>query len=77
MKDHTTHRGSDGNATAPSDPAPMTSTQATYLRELSELAGVPFEPYLSQSEAAGRIEILQRHTGRAPTEILSSDQTDG
>jgi hypothetical protein len=77
MKDDTTHRGNDGKATVPPDPAPMTSTQATYLRELSELAGVPFEPYLSQAEAAGRIETLQRETGRAPKEILSSDQTDG
>jgi len=77
MNDDTTRPGNDGNASAPPDPAPMTSTQATYLRELSELAGVPFEPYLSQTEATGRIETLQRQTGRAPNEILFSDQTDG
>lgn len=75
--DDTNLLGDNGDASVPPETAPMTSTQATYLRELSDLAGVPFEPYLSQAEAAARIESLQHQTGRVPKEILSSDQIDG
>ncbi len=77
MNDPTTRRGDDGSASEPPDAEPMTATQATYLRQLSELARVPFESHLSQAEAAERIEALQRQTGRKPQEILYGDQTDG
>ena len=43
---------------------PMTGAQASYLKTLSEEAGVAFDPELSKAEASARIEALQERTGR-------------
>lgn len=42
----------------------MTGAQASYLRTLSEEAGVPFEENLTKAEASKRIDELQERTGR-------------
>ncbi len=43
---------------------PMTGAQASYLKTLSEEAGVAYEPNLSKAEASRRIDALQGKTGR-------------
>ncbi len=43
---------------------PMTGAQASYLKTLSEEAGVEFDPDLSKAEASKRIDALQEKTGR-------------
>lgn len=44
---------------------PMTGTQGSYLRTLSEEAGESFDASLSRSEASKRIDELQAKTGRS------------
>ena len=43
---------------------PMTGAQASYLKTLSEEAGVEFDPDLTKAEASERIDELQERTGR-------------
>lgn len=43
---------------------PMTGAQASYLKTLSQEAGVEFESELTKAEASERIEELQEKTGR-------------
>ena len=43
---------------------PMTGAQASYLKTLSDQAGVEFEPKLSKADASKRIDELQERTGR-------------
>jgi hypothetical protein len=43
---------------------PMTGAQASYLKTLSEEAGVPFEERLTKAEASKRIDELQGRSGR-------------
>jgi hypothetical protein len=42
----------------------MTGAQASYLKTLSEEAGVAFDETLSKAEASKRIDELQAKTGR-------------
>lgn len=42
----------------------MTGAQASYLKTLSEEAGVPFDETLNKAEASMRIDELQQKTGR-------------
>lgn len=42
----------------------MTGAQASYLKTLSEEAGVEFDPELSKADASRRIDELQAKTGR-------------
>jgi len=42
----------------------MTGAQASYLKTLSDEAGVPFDANLSKAEASQRIDELQAKTGR-------------
>ena len=42
----------------------MTGAQASYLKTLSEEAGVEFDPDLSKADASRRIDELQATTGR-------------
>ena len=42
----------------------MTGAQASYLKTLSEEAGVAFDDTLSKAEASKRIDELQAKTGR-------------
>lgn len=42
----------------------MTGAQASYLKTLSEEAGVEFDPDLSKADASRRIDELQAKTGR-------------
>ncbi len=42
----------------------MTGAQASYLKTLSQEAGVEFHPDLSKAEASQRIDELQERTGR-------------
>ncbi len=43
---------------------PMTGAQASYLKTLSEEAGVAFEEGLTKAEASKRIDELQGRSGR-------------
>lgn len=43
---------------------PMTGAQASYLKTLSEEAGVEFDPELTKADASLRIDELQQKTGR-------------
>lgn len=43
---------------------PMTGAQASYLKTLSEEAGVEFDQDLTKAEASKRIDALQDRTGR-------------
>lgn len=43
---------------------PMTGAQRSYLKTLSEEAGVAFDEQLTKAEASRRIDELQRQTGR-------------
>lgn len=43
---------------------PMTGAQLSYLKTLSEEAGVPVDENLTKAEASQRIEALQNETGR-------------
>ncbi|GHE35979.1 DUF3072 domain-containing protein [Sphingobacterium griseoflavum] len=43
---------------------PMTGAQSSYLKTLSDEAGVPFATDLTKAEAAKRIDELQHLTGR-------------
>jgi hypothetical protein len=43
---------------------PMTGAQASYLKTLSEEAGVEFDGTLTKAEASKRIDELQELTGR-------------
>lgn len=43
---------------------PMTGAQQSYLKTLSEQAGVAFDPSLTKAHASERIEELQKLTGR-------------
>jgi hypothetical protein len=47
---------------------PMTGAQRSYLKTLSEEAGVPFDEHLTKAEASRRIDELQRVTGRGDVE---------
>lgn len=42
----------------------MTDAQASYLKTLSEEAGVSFDADLTKAEASKRIDELQEQTGR-------------
>ena len=42
----------------------MTGAQASYLKTLSEEAGVPFDDSLTKAQASERIDALQAETGR-------------
>ena len=42
----------------------MTGAQASYLKTLSEEAGVEFDPKLNKADASKRIDELQDKTGR-------------
>lgn len=42
----------------------MTGAQASYLKTLSEEAGVEFDPDLNKADASRRIDELQAKTGR-------------
>jgi hypothetical protein len=42
----------------------MTGAQRSYLKTLSDEAGVPFDETLTKAEASKRIDELQRITGR-------------
>ena len=42
----------------------MTGAQASYLKTLSEEAGVPFDETLNKAEASKAIDALQSKTGR-------------
>ncbi|HEV2763319.1 MAG TPA: DUF3072 domain-containing protein [Pyrinomonadaceae bacterium] len=43
---------------------PMTGAQKSYLKTLSDEAGVEFDENLSKAEASKRIDELQQKTGR-------------
>jgi hypothetical protein len=43
---------------------PMTGAQQSYLKTLSEEAGVEYEGELTKAEASKRIDELQEQTGR-------------
>ena len=43
---------------------PMTGAQASYLKTLSDEAGVEFDDQLTKAEASKRIDELQQKTGR-------------
>jgi hypothetical protein len=43
---------------------PMTGAQQSYLKTLSDEAGVEFDKTLTKSEASKRIDELQHKTGR-------------
>ncbi len=43
---------------------PMTGAQHSYLKTLSEQAGVEFDPSLTKAHASERIDELQKMTGR-------------
>lgn len=43
---------------------PMTGAQASYLKTLSQEAGVEFHADLTKAEASDRIDELQERTGR-------------
>jgi hypothetical protein len=43
---------------------PMTGAQLSYLKTLSEEAGVPLDDKLTKAEASKRIDELQDKTGR-------------
>jgi hypothetical protein len=47
---------------------PMTGAQRSYLKTLSEEAGVPFDEQLTKAEASKRIDELQEQTGRGQTQ---------
>ena len=42
----------------------MTGAQASYLKTLSEEAGVKFDPSLTKADASLKIDELQKSTGR-------------
>ncbi len=42
----------------------MTGAQASYLKTLSEEAGIPFDESLTKAEASMKIDELQKATGR-------------
>jgi Protein of unknown function (DUF3072) len=43
---------------------PMTGAQASYLKTLSDQAGVEMDPSLTKADASKRIDELQDETGR-------------
>jgi hypothetical protein len=43
---------------------PMTGAQKSYLKTLSDQAGVPFDESLNKADASKRIDELQEQTGR-------------
>ena len=43
---------------------PMTGAQQSYLKTLSDEAGVPFDETLTKADASKRIDELQAKTGR-------------
>lgn len=43
---------------------PMTGAQASYLKTLTQEAGVEFDAELTKAEASERIDELQERTGR-------------
>ncbi|MEP1122327.1 MAG: DUF3072 domain-containing protein [Ilumatobacter sp.] len=46
----------------------MTGPQASYLRTLSQEAGVDFDETMTKAEASQRIDELQAKTGRGETQ---------
>ena len=42
----------------------MTGAQASYMKTLSEEAGIPFDESLTKAEASMKIDELQKATGR-------------
>ena len=68
-EDHTDKGELGGNAVKDPDnwttgDEAMTGAQASYLKTLSEEAGVEFDPNLSKADASKRIDELQDETGR-------------
>jgi hypothetical protein len=51
---------------------PMTGAQRSYLKTLSDEAGVEFDESLSKAEASKRIDELQQRTGRG-TDVANVD----
>ena len=47
---------------------PMTGAQKSYLKTLSEEAGVEMDENLSKAEASKQIDALQHKTGRGVTD---------
>jgi len=43
---------------------PMTGSQASYLKTLSDEAGEPFDENVTKADASKRIDELQQKTGR-------------
>lgn len=52
---------------------PMTGPQASYLKTLSEEAGIEFDSSLNKAEASKHIEELQQKTGRGLDTKEASD----
>lgn len=46
------------------DDEPMTGSQMSYLKTLSDESGEPFDEHLTTAEASRRIDDLQIQTGR-------------
>lgn len=67
-KANTNTQGSSNRVKDPDDwttgDEPMTGAQQSYLKTLSEEAGVPAEDNLSKAEASKKIDQLQDKTGR-------------
>ena len=69
MDKHTQDQADQGNMVKdPKDwttgDEPMTGAQKSYLKTLSEEAGVEMDETLSKAEASKRIDELQHKTGR-------------
>ncbi|RYZ56200.1 MAG: DUF3072 domain-containing protein [Proteobacteria bacterium] len=54
---------------------PMTGPQASYLKTLSEEAGIEFDSSLNKAEASKHIEELQKKTGRGLDKADTSDKS--
>jgi hypothetical protein len=55
---------------------PMTGAQRSYLKTLSEEAGVAFDEHLTKAEASRRIDELQRQTGRGEPQQRDQQLTE-
>ena len=73
------HPKRDAPGNAAKDPAewttgdePMTGAQASYLKTLSQKAGVPFDGALTKAEASRRIDELKRRSPRVSRETESA-----
>ncbi len=54
---------------------PMTGAQQSYLKTLSEQAGVDFDPSLTKAHASQRIDELQAMTGRGKAAAAGDAET--